>query len=508
VNQINPIDVPAARRAGAELKEILLPVWMAYANWGFSFGSFEAFYQFKWNNTSVDGCGTYWATVETIISTDPGKCNSATVITNVLGGVAPGTTSPFIGQLGSNPFAQGNGLYVPLVKGEEPSDSGQFGFAFRFPVDKIDTEFGLYFMNIHSRLPIISSITGSLPTTPLVLPPGTLGPQQTNPYLVAAINPADGLPFWRVPGTGANPLDPSDDTTPRGPTPLHAALGARLGRSITPGAAFWEYPEDIKIYGLSAATNLFGWSVSAEASYHEDVPVQVNGNDLLQSFLGFVGPNASRGRAAVLSGENVVFHGYDAYDKTQFQLNTVKTYSNVLGADNMLIVGEIGYQMNDINENIKKGGVRYGRGFMYGVGSNPALAGQVPVTGGNTCSTTFVNAPVPVPSSVYNPSPLGCKNDGYITDSAWGYRLRVSADYLNVGNSGIAVTPSVFWSHDVDGISMDPAFIEDRQVLGLGVKFTYNKKYVLDFNYVDYADRNYDPLFDRDYYSAALSVTF
>jgi len=508
VNQINPIDVPAARRAGAELKEILLPVWMAYANWGFSFGSFEAFYQFKWNNTSVDGCGTYWATVETIISTDPGKCNSATVITNVLGGVAPGTTSPFIGQLGSNPFAQGNGLYVPLVKGEEPSDSGQFGFAFRFPVDKIDTEFGLYFMNIHSRLPIISSITGSLPTTPLVLPPGSLGPQQTNPYLVAAINPADGLPFWRVPGTGANPLDPSDDTTLRGPTPLHAALGARLGRSITPGAAFWEYPEDIKIYGLSAATNLFGWSVSAEASYHEDVPVQVNGNDLLQSFLGFVGPNASRGRAAVLSGENVVFHGYDAYDKTQFQLNTVKTYSNVLGADNMLIVGEIGYQMNDINENIKKGGVRYGRGFMYGVGSNPALAGQVPVTGGNTCSTTFVNAPVPVPSSVYNPSPLGCKNDGYITDSAWGYRLRVSADYLNVGNSGIAVTPSVFWSHDVDGISMDPAFIEDRQVLGLGVKFTYNKKYVLDFNYVDYADRNYDPLFDRDYYSAALSVTF
>jgi len=296
--------------------------------------------------------------------------------------------------------------------------------------------------------------------------------------------------------------------------PAIAAAAAYVGSlngvaiNLTQPNSLWEYPEDIQIYGLSTASNLFGWSVSSELSYHKDVPVQVNGNDLLQSFLGFVGPNASRGRAAVLSGENVVFHGYDAYDKTQFQLNTVKTYSNVLGADNMLIVGEIGYQMNDINENIKKGGVRYGRGFMYGVGSNPALAGQVPVTGGNTCSTTFVNAPVPVPSSVYNPSPLGCKNDGYITDSAWGYRLRVSADYLNVGNSGIAVTPSVFWSHDVDGISMDPAFIEDRQVLGLGVKFTYNKKYVLDFNYVDYADRNYDPLFDRDYYSAALSVTF
>jgi hypothetical protein len=115
---------------------------------------------------------------------------------------------------------------------------------------------------------------------------------------------------------------------------------------------------------------------------------------------------------------------------------------------------------------------------------------------------------LPPPSPVYNPSPLGCKNDGYITDSAWGYRLRFSADYLNVFNSGIAVTPNLFWSQDVDGISMDPAFIEDRQVLGLGVKFTYNKKYVLDLNWVDYADDNYDPLFDRDYYSAAVSVTF
>jgi hypothetical protein len=58
VNQINPIDVPAARRPGAELKEVLLPVAMAYANWGFSFGSMELFYEFEWDNTSIDSCGT------------------------------------------------------------------------------------------------------------------------------------------------------------------------------------------------------------------------------------------------------------------------------------------------------------------------------------------------------------------------------------------------------------------------------------------------------------------
>jgi hypothetical protein len=55
---------------------------------------------------------------------------------------------------------------------------------------------------------------------------------------------------------------------------------------------------------------------------------------------------------------------------------------------------------------------------------------------------------------------------------------------------------------------MDPQFIEDRQILGLGLKFTYNKRYVLDLAMVDYADKNFDPLFDRDYYSASVSVTF
>jgi hypothetical protein len=66
----------------------------------------------------------------------------------------------------------------------------------------------------------------------------------------------------------------------------------------------------------------------------------------------------------------------------------------------------------------------------------------------------------------------------------------------------------VYWAHDVEGFSMDPAFIEDRQVLGLGLKFTLNKQYVLDLNYVQYANDNFDPTFDRDYYSASMSVTF
>ena len=43
-------------------------------------------------------------------------------------------------------------------------------------------------------------------------------------------------------------------------------------------------------------------------------------------------------------------------------------------------------------------------------------------------------------------------------------------DYNNVFNSGVTVTPSVFWADDVDGVSMDPTFIEGRQTLGLGLQ--------------------------------------
>ncbi len=38
----------------------------------------------------------------------------------------------------------------------EPDDSGQYGFAARYFVESIETEFAVYYMNYHSRLPVTS----------------------------------------------------------------------------------------------------------------------------------------------------------------------------------------------------------------------------------------------------------------------------------------------------------------------------------------------------------------
>jgi len=74
-------------------------------------------------------------------------------------------------------------------------------------------------------------------------------------------------------------------------------------------------------------------------SYQKDVPVQINGNDLLSAALGGAGPYGSAAVAAVREGEGTDLPGYVQFDKTQFQVNTVKSFSGLLGAESLLFGG-------------------------------------------------------------------------------------------------------------------------------------------------------------------------
>jgi hypothetical protein len=454
VNQSNPVDVTSLRRPGTEIKEVLLPVAMVYANWGFSLGSIEAYYQVQWDNSPIDSCGTYWGPAEGLISARTAGCLS---------------TASIGGQ--SNPVAQATGYSFSALKGREASDSGQYGVAFRFPVDALDTEFGLYAINTHAKIPVISARMGTHPSAP-VAGPAALPFPIFNPAANGGLGGwfsgvAAGAPQYRF-------LNPAD---------LHRTLAAAGGTGITPAGGFWEYPEDIQIFGLSAATELGGWSVAAELSYQADVPVQINGNDLLQAALLGAGPYGAEGRATVTDGEGTELRGYERFDKTQFQVNTVKTFSGVLGSQSMLLIGEVGLQSNDVPDFKNPDNVRYGRAFIYGAGPHPTYPAN-------------------------NPQPDGRRNDGYVTDFAWGYRVRARLNYDGLAGGALSVSPSIVWNHDVEGVAMDGQFLEDRQTLGLGLGFTYAKKYTFDLGYTWYADSAFNPLMDRDYYSATVGVTF
>lgn len=411
VNQINPIDVPSFRKPGAQVKEVFLPVPILFASQSLGkWGGLEAFYQFKWENSPIEaGCGNYWGIFPGSIGASPGSCDNA------------------IGLLDSNAMSVAAGAYVPIVKGKKAGNSGQFGLAYRTFFESIESELGLYAMQVHSRTPVVSVIQGA-------------------------------------------------------------------SSSLIPVSAMWEYPEDIKIFGASLAGNFKGWSVAAELSHHRDVPAQIDGNDLLMSGLAATGALTGApvaigpyGQGAMAIGGSGYQTGFTRTNKTQLQFNTIKVGRGILNAQQYLLIGEVGVQWNDLD--LGSDDLRYGRAFIFGPGAHATY-------GPDACALGNINKE-------------GCKNDGYVTRSAWGYRLRGELTYNNVGGSGIAITPSVFWSHDVKGWSVDGQFAEDRMALGVGAKFSYDKKYTLDLSITEF-NRNakYDPLRDRGFYSAAFSVSF
>ncbi|RJF89392.1 DUF1302 domain-containing protein [Oleomonas cavernae] len=289
INSINPIDVSAFRRPGAELKEGLLPVGLAYVNFGITGDlSLEAFYEFEWAPTEIDACGTYFSTVDAVAH----GCNGFTL------GAALADTAAIAG-----------GRVAKRAEDLDANDGGQYGAALRYYSAGLDTEFGAYFVNYHSRTPYISV------------------------FNTTAAN--GGVPF--IPG------DP---------------LGGNFRYVI-------EYPEDIQLYGLSFASVLAGVSVAGEVSYRPDMPVQLNANDLLAAF-------ASGGAAVdtpispdVRIGSGALYHGYDEADQYRATVSGFKVLPPMLGAVGITVLGEVGAEMLDGLPADK----RYGRTAVYGVGA-------------------------------------------------------------------------------------------------------------------------------------------
>lgn len=258
---------------------------------------------------------------------------------------------------------------------------------------------------------------------------------------------------------------------------------ATMVGGLPSASGFWEYPNGINIFGASLSTNILGWSVGAEVSHTPNQPVQINGNDIVGALVAGSGPMGSTAQSAfAATGAGAEISGFDRMAKTQIQLNTIKVLPRIMGASQGLLVAEAAAQFLDMPNN----GRRYGRSFIFGSGSYGSV---------NTCGS--------------NPQVDGCKNDGYVTDFAWGYRLKASLDYPNAFESGFTLTPSVFFGHDVKGYSSDAQFIQDRQVITLGLRADYQKKFAIEAGYTTFSNRaKYDMFRDRDFYSAAISYTF
>ena len=422
INQYGAIDVPAARRPGAQVKEILLPIPQIAASVGLADGvSVEAFYEFKWTRTVLDGCGTYFGFGDIINCTKGDNSGTKYIAFDPLGG------PDFFGWNGYGaPFPAPLNGRMSLLADREPKDSGQFGLSAKFFSKPLDTEFGAYFVNYHQNTPAFT-----LERTPTNHP----------------------LSVW------------SGAFAPAVPLP---GISARFDYS----------GENIKVFGLSASTVLANWSFFGEVSHTKDFPVSVNGPDAVNAFFG-AGPLA--GRLTGAPGELLV--GYDRKSKTQLQVSTLKAFPNVMGADTLSFLAEIGFQhWGGIGDPATS--VRYGRGGPYGPG--PLAPGVCPTQA----------------------NPDYCENEGYATPNVWGYRMFFELSYPNVF-AGVNLKPRLFVSHDVHGYSADGVFSQGRWSLAPGIRAEYNNKTYLDFSYNRFNhNAKYDFLHDRDFYSLVVGINF
>ena len=432
INSINPVDVSAFRRPGAEIKEGLLPVAMVTIAAGLTDAlSFEAFYQLEWEKTVIDACGTYFSTAD-VAGTG---CNVVTLS----------------GQL-SDQANMANGLFITRRPDIEPDDSGQFGVAFRYFAEKLaGSEFGIYYMNYHSRIPYLGGFTSSN---------------------VALGGPA-GVPF--IPG---NPL---------GGNPQY----------------FAEFPEDIELFGLSLATNFAGFAVSGEVSYRPDFPVQINTTELLQGAVGEA-PWSTVLPRIIQVGPGAGASGYDVMPVTQAQVTFIRFFDQVLGASRLSFAAEIG--ANWVGDLPEQSVQRYGRSPTYGMGYfEPIPLPSPPLPPGQFITCSEGNALAGVAPPNYNAR--NCTTDGYVTDSSWGYRLRAGLAYNDVF-AGVNLTPSFAWSHDVDGYSPNSNFNEGSKALTLSLGAEYLNRYTGSLAYTSFSGGDYNTIEDRDFLSVSFSVSF
>ena len=421
VNSINPIDVAAFRRPGAEIKEGLIPVSMFYVQQSLTDTlAVEAFYQLEWEKFALDNCGTFFA----------GDTSAKGCDRNVVGGTD------------LDPRRAAGYRYLPRADDDEARDGGQWGVAMRWVAEELNsTEFGLYAMNYHSRTPFYST---------------------------------------KVAYTATAALDAT------------GAVGAEY---------FFEYPEDIRLYGLSFQSNIDGTSVGGEISHRPNMPLQINTVDMTLAALyppalvpALQNPVYSTGHAQAGAPKGSEIHGYERKPYTQAQVTVVHLIDQVMGASRVSLLGEVGFgHISSISEGAGDE-LRFGRDSVYGLGQ---LEGSI------APGVTFNNAVCKGQFNTANPQQ--CNDDGFFTANSWGYRLRASADYTNVF-AGINLTPSIAWSHDVDGYG--PSFIEGSKAVSLGLNADYESTYTASLSYTDFFGGDYNTSIDRDFVALSFGMSF
>jgi hypothetical protein len=459
INVINPVDVSALRVPGAELRNALLGVPMVSFSLGTSENTtLEAFYQLAWEQTWIDPPGSYF-------STNDFAGVGGTHVFLAFGSFGDIAAPPFFADpdLG-RPF-----LGVPRAATVEPDDSGQYGVSLRWLVPALNnTELGFFFINYHSRLPVVNGRTGTLQ--------GALAAQPAGQRAAGRVYAYFGVP----PGAS-----PQVDAIAQ-----QAASAAATDAYASTARYFLSYPQDIKLYGVSFNTQLgtSGIALQGEASYRENAPLLVDDVELLFAALSPISAGLAATNQVKPGGVplNTNIDGYIRRPVGQVQATATKVFGpGFLRADQTVVVAEAG--ITHVFDMPSQKVLRLEGPGTYTSG-NPIHAG----TGGAHAGKPY-------------------EDDSHFADaSSWGYRIAGRLEYNNAIGA-INLIPRIAWSHDVNGVSPGPGgnFVDGTEALTVGLTGTFQNTWEVDLSFTEYAGAGrYNLINDRDFMALTVKLAF
>ena len=241
------------------------------------------------------------------------------------------------------------------------------------------------------------------------------------------------------------------------------------------GQYFADYPEDIRLFGLSMTTTIGDWSVGAEWAYRPNLPLQLDEVELFYEGLNF--PNQISG----FVGNGNYVQGWRRHEVSQVAVSLIKSWGgdNWLAADDLVMLFEAA--ANKVHDLPAQDELRYEGPATYRKGP-PDLAGRSP----------------------------GVQDGGWATDFSWGYRAILRGEYYNaLGNWNI--NPRLQWFHDVDGVTPGNggAFVEGRQQGILIAQLESPGDLDVEVGYTAYfGGDEHNLLGDRDHVSLAVEYSF
>ncbi|MCS6948363.1 MAG: DUF1302 domain-containing protein [Steroidobacteraceae bacterium] len=525
---INHFDVAALRVPGSELKEGFLPQEMVNFSIQLTDNfSVQGIYLLDWNPTIPEPAGSYFSSND--IAT-PGGTRA------ILGFGAFSDRGVDFRPLGG-PFI-GDFQNISRLPDRRPRDKGQGGIAFKWYAPNINngTDVGLYFMTYNSRLPVISGRTGT--AAGIANAWGTVNAAQA-----AALALASGQSLSAAIATGVgvgraasrnNALgfvgNIADATLAQYATIAANTVLARgnvtaqatnlaVHEYAKTGGYFVEYPEDIKMIGVSFNTQIQrgGVALQGELTYRQDVPLQYDDVELLFAALtpfeaglgllqqpmlptgtplsAFTPPPCTLATNTLNAcnqlgrfGINQDIQGWGRYDTFQAQVTATKTFANVLKAAQMVVVLEtaVNYIADLPN---KFGGGPNGRGLRF-----------------NGPGTSVSGNPEFAPRHFNEVEPA----NRFADSMSWGYRLAGRLEYPGLMGPW-NVVPRFSWQHDVDGTSPGPGgnFVEGRYALTLGVSANLRARWELDTSWTKFGGAGrFNDINDRDFVGASIKYSF